>query len=147
MTRRNQVPYLGWNPNDLLNSSQAAGGAQQSADAANSAALSAQQAADAAQLDADAAQLAATNALARGNHTGTQTSSTISDFNSTTRSQMNSALVAGPGVTITSSGSGASRQLTVGVSGVLRPLVFITQADYTALPSIDPLVQYVLIPT
>ena len=51
--------------------------------------------------------------LARANHTGTQAASTISDFNSATRAQVEAELVAGTNVTITSSGTGATRQLTL----------------------------------
>jgi len=55
--------------------------------------------------------------LARANHTGTQTSSTISDFNSATRAQVEAELVAGTNITITPSGTGATRQLTIDASG------------------------------
>lgn len=53
----------------------------------------------------------------RTNHTGTQLSSTISDFNSATRSQTEAELVAGTNITITPSGSGATRQLTIASTG------------------------------
>jgi len=58
----------------------------------------------------------------RATHTGTQTASTISDFDSATRAQTEAALVAGSNVTITPSGSGAARQLTLAaiVPNVLR---------------------------
>ncbi len=52
-------------------------------------------------------------AIDRDNHTGTQLSSTISDFNSATRAQVESELAAGANITITPSGSGASRVLTI----------------------------------
>jgi hypothetical protein len=55
--------------------------------------------------------------LARANHTGTQLSSTISDFDSATRAQVEAELVAGTNITITPSGSGATRQLTIDASG------------------------------
>jgi len=55
--------------------------------------------------------------LARANHTGTQTSSTISDFNSATRAETEAELVAGTNITITPSGTGATRQLTIAASG------------------------------
>lgn len=55
--------------------------------------------------------------LARANHTGTQTASTISDFNSATRAQVEAELVAGSNITITPSGSGATRQLTIASTG------------------------------
>jgi hypothetical protein len=55
--------------------------------------------------------------LDRANHTGTQTSSTISDFNSASRAQTEAELVAGANITITPSGSGATRQLTIASSG------------------------------
>jgi hypothetical protein len=51
--------------------------------------------------------------LARANHTGTQLSSTISDFDSATRAQVEAELVAGTNITITPSGTGATRQLTI----------------------------------
>lgn len=53
----------------------------------------------------------------RSTHTGTQTASTISDFNSSTRAQVEAELVAGTNITITPSGSGATRQLTIAASG------------------------------
>lgn len=53
----------------------------------------------------------------RANHTGTQNSSTISDFDSTTRAQIEAALVAGTNITIVPSGLGASRQFTINASG------------------------------
>jgi hypothetical protein len=55
--------------------------------------------------------------LARANHTGTQLSSTISDFDSATRAQVEAELVAGTNITITPSGTGATRQLTIDASG------------------------------
>lgn len=55
--------------------------------------------------------------LARANHTGTQTASTISDFNSATRAQVEAELIAGTNVTITPGGSGATRTLTIASSG------------------------------
>lgn len=55
--------------------------------------------------------------LSRANHTGTQLSTTISDFNSAARAQVEAELVAGTNVTITPSGSGATRQLTIASSG------------------------------
>lgn len=55
--------------------------------------------------------------LTRGNHTGTQTASTISDFASASRAQAEAELVAGTNVTITPSGSGATRQLTIAAAG------------------------------
>lgn len=55
--------------------------------------------------------------LARANHTGTQTASTISDFASASRAQAEAELVAGTNVTITPSGSGATRQLTIAAAG------------------------------
>lgn len=45
------------------------------------------------------------------------TSTSISDFNSATRSQVESELVAGTNITITPSGTGATRQLTIASSG------------------------------
>lgn len=55
--------------------------------------------------------------LARANHTGTQTASTISDFNSAARAQVEAELIAGSNVTITPGGSGATRTLTIAASG------------------------------
>ena len=50
---------------------------------------------------------------ARASHTGTQTTSTISDFNSASRAQTEAELVAGTNITITPSSSGATRLLTI----------------------------------
>jgi hypothetical protein len=58
-----------------------------------------------------------TDNRSRANHTGTQAASTIVDFNSATRAQVEGALVAGSNVTLTPSGSGASRQITIAASG------------------------------
>lgn len=55
--------------------------------------------------------------LARANHTGTQTASTISDFNSAARAQVEAELIAGTNVTITPGGSGATRTLTIAAAG------------------------------
>ena len=55
--------------------------------------------------------------LSRGNHTGSQASSTISDFNSAVRAQLEAALAAGSNVAITPSGSGALRILTIAATG------------------------------
>jgi hypothetical protein len=55
-------------------------------------------------------------AIQRANHTGTQLSSTISDFNSATRAQTEAELAAGTGITITPSSSGATRVLTIAAS-------------------------------
>jgi hypothetical protein len=51
--------------------------------------------------------------LARANHTGSQTTSTLSDFNANVRAQLEAALAQGSNITITPSGSGASRILTL----------------------------------
>lgn len=53
----------------------------------------------------------------RANHTGTQTASTISDFNSATRAQVEAELIAGTNVTITPGSSGATRTLTIDAAG------------------------------
>jgi hypothetical protein len=53
----------------------------------------------------------------RTTHTGTQAASTISDFNSATRAQVEAELVAGTNVTLTPSGSGATRQITIAATG------------------------------
>lgn len=55
--------------------------------------------------------------LDRANHTGTQTSATISDFAAEVRAQLEAALVAGSNVTLTPGGSGATRTLTVASTG------------------------------
>ncbi len=58
----------------------------------------------------------ASNATAdrsRANHTGTQTASTVSDFASAARSQVEAELIAGTNVTITPAGTGATRTLTI----------------------------------
>lgn len=53
----------------------------------------------------------------RATHTGTQTASTISDFNSAARAQTEAELVAGANITITPAGSGATRTLTIASTG------------------------------
>lgn len=55
--------------------------------------------------------------LDRANHTGTQTASTISDFNSSARAQVEAELIAGTNVTITPGGTGATRTLTIAAAG------------------------------
>jgi hypothetical protein len=55
--------------------------------------------------------------LTRANHTGTQSTSTLSDFNTNTRAQVEAELAAGSNLTITPSGTGASRVLTLSASG------------------------------
>lgn len=67
-----------------------------------------------AKAEADAAQAFA---IQRANHTGSQTASTISDFNSATRAQTEAELIAGTNVTITPGSSGATRTLTISASG------------------------------
>lgn len=54
----------------------------------------------------------------RATHTGTQAASTISDFNAAARGQAEAMLVAGANITLTPSGSGESRQITVAATGV-----------------------------
>ena len=54
---------------------------------------------------------------ARGTHTETQPATTISDFASASRAQTEAALVAGANLTITPSGSGATRQLMIAATG------------------------------
>lgn len=56
-------------------------------------------------------------AIQRANHTGSQASTTISDFNAATRAQTEAELVAGTNVTITPGSSGATRTLTIAASG------------------------------
>ena len=53
----------------------------------------------------------------RANHTGTQAASTISDFNSAARAQVEAELVAGTNITITPGSTGATRTLTIAASG------------------------------
>lgn len=53
----------------------------------------------------------------RANHTGTQTASTISDFNSATRAQVEAELIAGTNVTLTPAGTGATRTITIDAAG------------------------------
>jgi hypothetical protein len=53
----------------------------------------------------------------RTTHTGTQAAATISDFDTASRAQTEAMLVAGTNVTLTPSGSGATRQLTIAASG------------------------------
>jgi len=62
-------------------------------------------------------QAAIVEATDRAKQTGTQTASTISDFDSASRAQTEAELVAGTNITITPSGSGATRQLTIEASG------------------------------
>ena len=62
-------------------------------------------------------QSAIVEATDRAKQTGTQTASTISDFDSASRAQTEAELVAGTNITITPSGSGATRQLTIAASG------------------------------
>lgn len=58
-----------------------------------------------------------THVMDRGNHTGSQAASTISDFNSAARAQVEAMLTAGANVTLTPSGSGATRSIAVAASG------------------------------
>lgn len=51
--------------------------------------------------------------LDRANHSGSQSTSTLSDFNANTRAQVEAELAAGSNITITPSGTGASRILTL----------------------------------
>jgi hypothetical protein len=64
-----------------------------------------------------AAAAAQSYAIQRGNHTGSQSASTITDFNSAVRSQTEAELVAGANITITPSGTGDTRILTIASSG------------------------------
>lgn len=64
--------------------------------------------------------------LARANHTGTQASSTISDFAETVRDTMGSALTAGSNITITPNDAGDS--ITIAATGGASP--FIMSSDY-----------------
>lgn len=78
-------------------------------------------AADKTKLDGVASGATANSAdaalLARANHTGTQTATSISDFNSASRAQVEAELIAGTNVTITPGSSGATRTLTIAASG------------------------------
>ncbi|MGL6349209.1 MAG: hypothetical protein ACRC2U_05025 [Aeromonas sp.] len=53
----------------------------------------------------------------RATHTGTQLATSISDLPAATRAETESALIAGSNITITPSGSGATRQLTIASTG------------------------------
>jgi hypothetical protein len=68
---------------------------------------------------ADGATANATDAALRdrATHTGTQPASTVSDFASASRAQAEALLVAGANVTLTPSGSGATRQITIAAAG------------------------------
>lgn len=81
--------------------------------------------------------------LSRANHTGTQTASTISDFNSAARAQVEAELVAGTNVTITPSGSGATRQLTVAAASgasLAQVVAFAGAAKTLALTDINTVI-------
>lgn len=84
-------------------------------DAINAAEAAARAAADAAEVTARNAAIATASTADRdrANHTNTQLAATISDFNSASRAQTEAELVAGLNITITPSGSGATRQLTL----------------------------------
>lgn len=67
--------------------------------------------------------------LARINHTGTQTASTVSDFNLASRAQTEAELIAGTNITITPASTGATRTLTIssaGGSGITRSISTVT---------------------
>jgi hypothetical protein len=51
--------------------------------------------------------------LARANHTGSQAASTISDFTASSRAQVEGTLTAGTNVTLTPTGSGATRSIAI----------------------------------
>lgn len=79
----------------------------------------------------------------RSTHTGTQTASTIIDFNSVARAQVEAELVAGTNVTITPSGSGASRQLTISASSgasLAQVVAYTGTAKTLALTDINTIV-------
>jgi hypothetical protein len=108
-------------------------------------------------VDATTAAIAAL-ANPRSGHTGTQTASTISDFATASRLQIQGGVSAGSNITITPTGSGASlsqviaapalstavRSLTTGITGAsaVSNLVTISQEDYDSLPSYDPATLY-----
>jgi hypothetical protein len=52
----------------------------------------------------------------RGTHTGSQLASTISDFAASVRAQLEAALVAGTNISVTGTGTGATRQLVLASS-------------------------------
>ena len=58
-----------------------------------------------------------TNNRARANHTGAQSAATISDFNASSRAQVEATLLAGTNVTITPAGTGDARTLTIAAAG------------------------------
>jgi hypothetical protein len=66
--------------------------------------------------------------LARANHTGTQTASTISDFNSASRAQTEAELVAGTNITITLA-TGESRTLILRSAGQGDLLIQVQASD------------------
>lgn len=53
----------------------------------------------------------------RSTHTGTQAASTISDFNSVARAQIEATIIAGTNITLGLAGSGATRTITINASG------------------------------
>lgn len=69
----------------------------------------------------------------RSTHTGTQVASTISDFNATSRAQTEAMLVQGSGVTLTPSGSGATRQITVAATGGGKPGLTLVLGNATSV--------------
>lgn len=89
----------------------------------------------AAQATADDAQTAAYSALDRANHTGTQLAATVSDFAEAARAQVEAELVAGGNVTITPSGTGATRLLTIAATAVTGGALVLETRTITATGS------------
>lgn len=89
----------------------------------------------AAQATADNAQTTANSALDRANHTGTQLAATISDFAETARAETEAELVAGSNITITPSGAGATRQLTLAATAVTGGALILDTRTITATGS------------
>lgn len=92
----------------------------------------------AAQATAAAATTAAADALMRANHTGTQVAATISDFAATARAETEAELVAGSNITITPSGAGATRQLTIAATAVTGGALILDARTITATGSPTP---------
>jgi hypothetical protein len=67
--------------------------------------------------------------LARANHTGTQLAATISDFTASSRAQVEATLVAGANITLTPSGSGATRTIAIASTAAGGGGGTVTQVD------------------
>jgi len=65
----------------------------------------------------------------RSTHTGTQTAATISDFTASSRAQVEATLVAGTNITLTPSGTGATRSITIASTAAGGGGGTVTQVD------------------